>query len=152
MSVFRRGEGTAKVSLESPEGGFLGPLRTTALVAVIAGAVGSVGLTLRAGRHAPRILLVLFATWVLFPFVALLMTSVVSRRWPLLTQATLYGVMLVVTMGSLAIYRNVVLGGASTNPTPTFVLVPPASCLLIAIAISLAALIARRRTRRSSGS
>lgn len=152
MSVFRRGEGTAKVSPERPKGRFLGPLRTTALVAVMAGAVGSVGLTLHAGRHSPRILLVLFAAWVLFPFVALLITSVVSRRWPLLTQATLYGVMLVVTMGSLAIYGNVALGGATTNPTPTFVLVPPASCLLIAIAISLAALMARRRTRRSSGS
>lgn len=137
---------------ERTAAGFLGPLRATALVALLAGAVGSVGLTLRAGRHAPQILQVLFTAWVLIPFVALLLTSVVSRGWSVLTRASLYVVTLVVTGGSFTIYGLVAAEAARKNPTSTFVVVPPASCLLIAVAISVAALIARRRAHGSNGS
>ena len=132
--------------------GFLGPLRTIALVALLAGAVGSVGLTLRAGRHSPRVLLVLFTAWVLIPFVALLWTIVVSGGWSILTQASLSILTLVVAASSLTIYGLVVARAARKNPTPTFVVVPPASCLLIAVVISLAALMARRLARRSNRS
>lgn len=132
--------------------GFLGPLRTTALVALLAGAVGSVGLTLRAGRHSPRVLLVLFTTWVLIPFVALLWTSVVSRGWSILTQTSLSIVTLAVTVGSFTIYGLVVARAARKNPTPTFVVVPLASCLLIGVVISVAALVSRRLARRGNSS
>ena len=61
----------------------LGLLRAAALIAVLAGAAGSVGLMLHAGRHnASRILLALFALWVLSPFMALLLVNVISKRWP----------------------------------------------------------------------
>ncbi len=152
MSVFRPWEAAAKVSRERPESVLLSRLRAMGQVAVWAGAAGSFALTLRAGRHAPRILVVLFTIWVLSPFGALLLTSVVSKRWSVLTRKTLYGVMLIVTLGSLAIYGSVVLGTSNRNPTPTLVLVPPASCLLIAIAISIAALMSRRHTHRSNDS
>jgi len=62
---------TTKVSRKSSESGFLGLLRSAARIAVPAGAVGSVGLMLHAGRrNDSRILLVLFTLWVLSPFVA----------------------------------------------------------------------------------
>ena len=54
------GEMTSTVSRGRPEGGFLGLLRAAALVALLAGAVGSIGLMLRAGQHSPRVLLVPF--------------------------------------------------------------------------------------------
>src|ERR1039458_205725 len=93
---------TSKVSLGRPASGFLGPLRIAALLALLAGAVGSVGLMLHAGRHNDsRFLLVLFALWVLSPFVALILANVVSKRWPVHTRVALYTVMLVLTLGSL---------------------------------------------------
>ena len=57
--------------------------RKRLILAVVAGAVGSVGLMLRAGRSTPRLLLVLFVIWVLSPFVALAWANMVSSvgRW-----------------------------------------------------------------------
>src|SRR5260370_38079839 len=99
----------AKASRKRPDGGFLRPLCTVALLAVVAGAVGSVGLLLRAGRRTPRLLLVLFVLWALSPFVALAWANMTSKRWSATARATLYCVTLVVTLGSLAIYGPVVL-------------------------------------------
>ena len=50
MSINGRGEITSKVS--RLEGGFPGRLRAAALIAVVAGAAGSIGLMLRAGQRA----------------------------------------------------------------------------------------------------
>jgi hypothetical protein len=53
------------------ERGFLGLLRAVAIIAVLAGAGGSIGMTLRVGhRNNSRVLLVLFGIWVLSPFIA----------------------------------------------------------------------------------
>ena len=60
-------------------------LRTAALIALPAGATGSVGFMLRAGHRNPScVLLVLFATWVLSPFVALVFAIIVSKHWSVL--------------------------------------------------------------------
>jgi len=132
-----------------PEGGFLGLLRATALIAVLGGAVGSVGLTLYAGRHNhSRILPALFTLWVLSPFMVLLVASVVSKRWSFPTRAALYIVMLVLTLGSLALYADVALGPPRSKPAFVFVVVAPASWLLIAIVVPIAARISARRSRR----
>ena len=143
---------TSKVSPRRPESGFLALLRAAALIAVLAGAVGSVGLMLHAGRrNNSRILLVLFALWVLSPFVALVLANVVSKRWSVHTRATLYSVMLILTLGSLAIYGDVALGPPRPKTAFVFVVVPPASWLLIAIVVPIAALISGRRSRRGDG-
>lgn len=123
-------------------------LRTAALIAVLAGAVGSFGLMLRAGRTAPPVLLVLFTPWVLSPFVALVWANAVSKRWSDLTRATLYGVMLVVALGSLAVYVADALWPRSAQPAFVFVMVPPLSWLLMAGALSITAFISVRRSRR----
>jgi hypothetical protein len=129
----------------------LSVLRTTALIALPAGAGGSVGFMLRAGHRNPsRVLLFLFAIWVLSPFVVLVFATIVSKDWSVLTRVTLYGVMLVLTVSSLSIYGDVALGPPRTKTAFTFVVVPPASWLLIAITTSIAALISRRRSRRSN--
>jgi hypothetical protein len=131
----------------------LSVLRTAALIALPAGAAGSFGLMLRAGHRNPsRVLLILFAIWVLSPFVALLFAIMVSKDWSVLTRATLYGVVLVLTVTSLAIYGDVALGLPRMKTAFVFVVVPPASWLLIAITISTAALISRRRSARTSDS
>ena len=142
-------EMTSKVDNATPESGSIGLLHAAAVIALVTGAIGSVGLTLHAGQRvgSPRLLLGLFAMWVLSPFVFLVVAYVVSKRWSLLTRATLHGVMLVVAVASLALYGDVALGPA--RPTPAvFVIVPPASWLLMAIVVPTAAFISRRLSRR----
>jgi hypothetical protein len=142
---------TSKVSRGRPEGGFLGHLRAAALIAVLVGAVGSVGFLLRAGQRTPRLLLVLFVLWVLSPFMAVVLADVVSKRWSVLTRATLYCVMLVLTLGSLAIYGDDALRPRRAQAGFVFVVVPLASWLLIAIVVPIAALVSRRLSRRGDG-
>jgi hypothetical protein len=121
------------------------------MIATAAGAIASVGLTLYVGRHNPsRILLSLFVIWVLSPFVALVCASAVSKRWPVPTRATLYGVMLVLTLGSLAIYGGVAFGPARATPAFAFLVVPLVSWLLIAVALPVAAFISRRLPRHGA--
>lgn len=127
--------------------GFLHVLRGVGLVAVAAGAVGSLGLMLRAG-HPPFFLRVLFAIWVLSPFVALLVAHVISKSWPVLTRATLYCLMVIVTVGSLAIYADVVFGPPRPKPAFVFLVVPLGSWLLMTIAVSTAAFASRRLLHR----
>ena len=152
MSVNRPGETTTEASPGSPDGGSIGLLSTLSLVAVVAGAVGSFGLMLRAGQRTPRLLLVLFTIWVLSPFAALLWANIVSKRWSVLTRATLYCATLVITLGSLAIYSELVVvrprGSANAF---LFVAVPPASWVFMTIVVALAALVSHRRSRQGAG-
>jgi hypothetical protein len=99
---------------------------------------------LRAG-HPPLLLRVLFVIWVLSPFMALVLADMVSKRWSVLARATLYGAMLVVTVGSLAIYGDDALRPRKAQAAFVFVVVPPASWLLLAIVVPTAALISRKR-------
>jgi hypothetical protein len=123
-------------------------LRAAGLIAILAGAVGSVALTLYTGRHNPsRLLMVLFALWVLSPFAVLAVASVVSKRWSPLTRATLHIVMLVLALGSLAIYGYVAFGPPREKTAFAFVVVPPASWLLTGIVVAIAALFSGRRFR-----
>ena len=149
MSLHGPGEMTSRANRETSEGGFLGFLRAAALTALLVGAAGTIVLFLRAGQHTPRLLLALMAIWVLSPFVALVWADRVSKRWSVLTRAALYGVMLVVTLGSLAIYGDDALGHRRPQAAFVYVAVPPVSWLLIAIVVPIAALVSRRRSRRS---
>jgi phosphate/sulfate permease len=152
MSINGRGETTSEVRRDRPEDGFLDLLRVAAVIAVLAGAGSSVGLMLHAGRHNDsRILLVLFAIWVLSPFMALVLANVVSKRWSVLRRATLYSVTLVLTFGSLAIYGDVALGPPRAKPAFVFVVVPLASWLFISLAVTIAALISGKLSRRGDG-
>ncbi len=109
-------------------------LRATALIATLVGAAGSCGFMLYTGRrNQSRVLLLLFAVWVLAPFVGLLWAFAVSKRRSVNTRAMLYGLMLILSSASLAIYGYVALGPPRAQPAFAFLVVPPASWLLIAI-------------------
>ncbi len=120
-----------------------------ALIAVLVGAIGSVALTIYAGRdnlHTHPMLLVLFGGWVLSPFVVLALAAVASRRWLLQTRTALHGSMVVVAVASLAVYGYV----SVALPKPkvaVFVLVPPVSWRVFAAVLLAAALVARRHPR-----
>lgn len=134
-------------STTEKDNGFLSLLRRAALISLVVGAAGSIGFFFRAGQRAPRLLLVIMAFWVFSPFVALLWADVVSKRWPVLTRAALYGVMLVAALGSLAIYGADALWPRKSQAAFVYVVVPPASWLLSAIVLSAAAFTSRRRKR-----
>jgi len=130
--------------------GFLDLLRAAALVAVLIGAVGSVGLMIWVGHRNPsRLLLALFLIWDVSPFIGLLLADMVSKRWSVITRATLYGVMLILTLGSLALYGEGVLRPRQ-QPAFRFLVVPLGSWLLLTIVVPIAALIAGR-SRRETG-
>ena len=150
MSINGSDDLTSEANPGKPDGGFLGLLRAVSLSAVVVGAAGSLGLMLRAGRRTPRLLLFLFVIWVLSPFVALAWANIVSKRWSVLTRATLYCVTLVITLCSLAIYGNVVLPPAASPRAFAFVVVPPGSWLLMTIVVPIAAFISRRRSHRGA--
>jgi hypothetical protein len=93
----------------------------------------------------------LFTIWVLSPFVALVLAEVVAKRWSVLARATLHGVMLIVTLGSLAIYGSVALGPPRPKPAFMFLVVPLVSWLLGAIAVGIAAIVSGRLSRGGAG-
>jgi dienelactone hydrolase len=123
-------------------------LSIAALLLPVAGALGSVGLMLLAGhRNDSQILLALFAIWVLSPFVALVLANMVSKRWSVLTRTMLHGLMLVLTVGSLAIYGNMVSTPPGSRVAFPFLVVPLGSWILITTVIPIAALLSRRVSR-----
>lgn len=130
---------------------FLALLRAVALIVVLVGAVGSIGLMFHASQHPPPFLLAFFVIWVLSPFVMLGVANVVSKRWSALTRMTLFSVIFVVTLGTLATYGDNALGHRTAHAAFVYVIVPPASWLLIAIALPIAAVISGRLSRRDGG-
>jgi hypothetical protein len=152
MSMKGPGEMTSDASRGRPDGGILRFLRAVAAIAVLAGAVGSVGLMLRASQRTPRLLLVLFTIWVLSPFVALAWANMIAKHWSMVTRATLYSVTLVLTLGTLAIYGDVVVVAPAGAPNAfVFVVVPPASWVFMAVVVPMAAVISRRLSHRGAG-
>jgi hypothetical protein len=119
-------------------------MRAASLLAVTAGAATSIYFMLRVGR--PQFLLTaLFTIWVLAPFAATVLAEFLSKGKPVPARTTLYGVMLILAVVSPAIYGNVALGPPRPQPAFWFLMVPFASCLLLAIAIPFATFVSGRR-------
>ena len=132
-----------------PDGSLLRSLRAGALIAGAAGAVGSVGLTLYAGRHNDsRLLVALFGIWVLSPFIAVV---IASRRWWAFARRPLYGVSLILTPSSLAMYLHPAWRPPGSGPAFVFLVVPLASWFLLTIVVLIAALVSGVQSRRDAG-
>ena len=108
-------------------------MRNAALVALLIGAAGSLGFMFYVGRRNRSVVLVaLFTVWVLSPFVALAWGLVVALRWQAFPRALVYGLALVLALGSAAFYARVALGPPRAQPAFTFLVVPLASWLVMA--------------------
>ena len=122
-------------------------LRKAGLLATVVGGVGSVCLTLYTGRRNPSALLMAaFAIWVLLPFVALAAADAMSTNWSALTRTVLYALMFVTAIDSLGTYGYVAFGPPRPQPAFWFLVVPPASLLLIAILLRTVASIGKSRS------
>ena len=130
----------------------LGLLRTMGLVAVVVGSGISLGLVLRANHNNNvSFLIVLFVIWVISPFMTLLVACVVSRHWSGLTRLMLYSLMLILSIGSLIGYSDLLNSPVTgTKPAFVFLVVPLISWLLMAIVLLIAVLLSRRLPRRSN--
>jgi hypothetical protein len=120
-------------------------LRFTALIALVIGAAGSLGLWIHATQHPPPLIIVLFVVWVLSPFVILGIGHVMVKRRAPSTQVALCWVTLLVAVASIAIYTDDAVSHRTAHPAAVYVVVPPASWLVSIVAIGLGAWIATRK-------
>jgi hypothetical protein len=112
-------------------------LRILALIAMLVGAIGSLGFMFNAGHNQNSVILItLFTIWVLSPFAGLLIANKISKRWTVLTRLTLCWLMLVITFVSLISYSSVI-SPLGTKPAFKFLVVPLISWLLIVTIIPL---------------
>jgi hypothetical protein len=112
-------------------------LRILALIAMLVGAIGSLGFMFNAGHNQNSVILItLFTIWVLSPFAGLLIANKISKRWTVLTRLTLCWLMLVITFVSLISYSSVI-SPLGTKPAFKFLVVPLISWLLIVTVIPL---------------
>jgi hypothetical protein len=120
--------------------------RTSALIAALAGAGGSLGLMLHVGRRNDSLLLLsLFGIWVLSPFAGLGVAWVFAKRWPARVQTMLYCLTLAITLGCLAIYGNTAFGPPRAKPASVFLMVPLATWILCAMFVFLLERLGRQR-------
>jgi hypothetical protein len=120
-----------------------GGLRSAARIALIVGAAGSIVLMMRAGaRQRSIILILLFAGWVLSPFLALALANLRASRWPARVRTSLYAAMIGVSALSLAIYGMHAVRGVMKAGF-VYLVVPAMAWLLIAVALGANALAAR---------
>jgi hypothetical protein len=128
---------------------FFTVLRNVAVISVLAGAAGSVALMFHAGRRQQSLVLVLlFAIWVVSPFIAALIADSISKRWPAGTRAALHVLMVVLALGSVVIYGEVAFEYVKAKAGFVFLVVPFGSWLLIALVVATA-MISARQSRRS---
>jgi hypothetical protein len=120
-------------------------LRQASLLANVAGAVGATGFLLHARQHPPKLLLMIFVVWVLSPYAALSVASFLSQRWTSGTRTALYGVMILIALGTLTIYGADAVWPRKAQPAFVFVLVPPVAGLIAITVVGVAGYLSRRR-------
>ncbi len=104
-----------------------------AVLMVLAGAAGSLGFTIYAGRHnSSAVLAVLFYGWVLSPFVTLLLVNAVVHRKSTLERLALYTLMVLITLGSLIVYSGM-WSPPNAKPAFVFLMIPLLSWLFMGI-------------------
>ena len=110
-------------------------LRATALIVALAGVVGSLYFMFSASRkQSSIILLALFTTWVLSPFVGLFISNKISNRWTVTARSLLYWFIIVLTIGSLVTYSGA-FNTPHTKNAFIFLVVPLISWILLIVTV-----------------
>jgi hypothetical protein len=121
-------------------------LHRIAELAAVVGAVGSVALTLYAGRNNNLpFLMILISGWVLAPFLGYALAGRYSTRWAASTRAVLDCLIVLVALASLVIFARAAINPLASKPGGPFVAVPIVAWLLMFVAVPVNELIARRR-------
>ena len=123
-------------------------LRLAAMIVLICGAAGSLGMTLCTGRNnTSSVLAFLFIIWVLSPFIGLSIASSVTRRRTFDIYRAIYWLMITIPVLSLIFYSGVI-NINSKKPAFTFLIFPLISWVLIITVIPVASSVSKRRSRR----
>jgi hypothetical protein len=105
--------------------------RVMALGISVAGALGSLDLTLKAGQNNKSFLLVaLFVAWVESSFIGCMAANIASKYWSFLARVTLYILMVFLTLVSLVVYSGI-FSSPRVKPAAVFLIVPLLSWILI---------------------
>jgi len=121
-------------------------MRTVALAIVLVGAVGSLYFMFNAGRNQKSLfLIVCFTSWVLSPFIALLIANVISKRWSFPTRMSFFFLILIISVGSLVSYGGALSQLGTKPPAFKFLIVPLISWLLIVTVIPISRRISRKK-------
>ncbi len=124
-----------------------GPQRA-AMVGLTIGAITSVALMLRAGRHQSSIILVLlFAAWMLSPFLGLVYAHLSSKRLLGSARVVLYALTVLFIVGCPAIYAGVAFGRTTLKMGFVFLVIPFVCWLLVGFLVC-SALLSSRKARR----
>jgi hypothetical protein len=115
------------------------------MIVALASAAGSLGFLFHASRSRPPLLMLIFVVWVVTPFAGLMAADSRSSGWPMAARVTLYRLMLLVGLGSLALYGQDALWPRRTQAAFLYLIVPPVSCILIAAALAIASFVGGRR-------
>jgi hypothetical protein len=119
------------------------------MIGAAIGAASSLALMFRAGRHQKSLILfLLFAIWVVSPFVGLVWANLISKRWLPLARVMLYGVTVALALACSAIYAHVALERTTLKVGFVFLVVPFVSWLLIGVLVSIAFLSSRKASRQ----
>lgn len=109
------------------------------MTATVLGAIGSLAFMFLVGRrNQSSLIMVLFAGWVTLPFLGLGLADYVSKGWTAATRTTLHVLMILLPLGSLALYEGVLVSNART-PAFRFLVVPLVSWALMLTALPFAA-------------
>lgn len=108
------------------------------LIAVM-GAAASLVFMFRTGRdNTSSILMVMFAGWIMLPFVGLAVAELKSKAWSLTRQATVQSLMLVLGVASPILYSGVIPMPGAARPAFIFLMFPLASWTAMGISLFVA--------------
>ena len=114
------------------------------------GAIGSVALTLYAGRaNNLPFLMILMSLWVIAPFGGYALAGRFSARWSATTRTALDVVIVLAAVVSVVVYGIVVLGAPRPRATP-FVVVPVFAWVLMLAGVPITAWLRRRPDRTAN--
>jgi len=120
------------------------------LIAVI-GAAASLVFMFRTGRNnTSSMLMVMFAGWIMLPFVGLAVAELKSKAWSPMRRATLQSLMLVLGVASPLLYSGAIPMPGTVRPAFIFLMFPLVSWAAMGISLFLASWLGRRRHDRSS--
>jgi len=110
-------------------------IKIIALVSLVVGTAGSLYFMFNVSRENNSVVLIgLFTFWVLSPFVGLFVVKNFSTSWSAIARIVLYWLMVVLAIGSLIAYSDV-LTPDTAKPAFIFLVVPLASWFLIVIVV-----------------
>lgn len=120
-----------------------------AVIGLAIGAVSSLALMLHASRHQRSIVLILlFAVWVVSPFIGLLSAHLRSKQWLPSARRMLRALTVAVVFICPGIYADVAFGYTTLKMGFVFLVIPLACWMLIGLLVCIAWLLSRKASQQ----